>query len=149
SSSQRRRFLDRLIFAFDPGHAGRVNRYENAMSQRSKLLRDNKNDPAWLNALEAQMAETGIAIAAARLEFVQRLQAASEKSRDEFFPAARLAAAGTVETLLCRAPALEVEDIFRYQLADSRSRDAVTGGAATGPHKSDLDVVYAAKDMEA
>ena len=33
-SSARRKFLDRLIFAFDPGHAGRVTRYENAMSQR-------------------------------------------------------------------------------------------------------------------
>jgi DNA replication and repair protein RecF len=31
-SGGRRRFLDKLVFAFDPGHAGRVTRYENAMA---------------------------------------------------------------------------------------------------------------------
>jgi DNA replication and repair protein RecF len=149
SASHRRKFLDRLIFAFDPGHAGRVNRYENAMAQRSRLLRDNVNDRTWLEALESQMAETGIAIAAARLEFVSRLQSASAESKDELFPAARLTSSGTLETLLARGPALEAEELFKYQLVESRNRDAVTGGAATGPHKSDLQVVYAAKDMSA
>ncbi len=149
SASRRRRFLDRLIFAFDPGHAGRVTRYENAMAQRSRLLREGQNDPTWLKALEAQMGETGVAIAAARLEFVQRLQSAAEKTENEFFPAARLQVSGTLETLLGHSPALEVEDMFKYQLTESRSRDSVTGGAATGPHKSDLQVIYAAKDMAA
>jgi len=60
SSSHRRRFLDRLVFAFDPGHSGRVTRYENAMRQRSKLLQDG-GDEAWIEGLEAQMAETGAA----------------------------------------------------------------------------------------
>ena len=149
SASHRRKFLDRLVFAFDPGHAGRVNRYDNAMGQRSRLLREGQNDPSWLEALEAQMAETGIAIAAARLEFVQRLQSAMVKEDGELFPAARLQAAGTLETLLQRGPALEAEELFRYQLMESRNRDAVTGGAATGPHKSDLQVTYVAKGMAA
>ncbi|MCC6598743.1 MAG: DNA replication/repair protein RecF [Alphaproteobacteria bacterium] len=153
SSSHRRRFLDRLLFAFDPGHSGRVTRYENAMRQRSKLLQDGPADQTWLGALEAQMAETGVAISAARLEFVQRLQAACEHAAQEQgeagFPLAYLEASGTIETLLGRAPALEVEGLFRYQLEESRRRDAVSGGAATGPHKSDLFVKYAIKDMAA
>ena len=153
SASHRRKFLDRLIFAFDPGHAGRVNRYENAMAQRSRLLRDGngwgQGDPKWLKALESQMAETGVALAAARLDFVQRLQNASEKTSPGPFPLARLQAAGTLETLIARGPALEAEEIFAYHLSESRPRDAVTGGAATGPHKSDLNVVYAAKGMPA
>lgn len=153
SSSHRRRFLDRLVFAFDPGHSGRVTRYENAMRQRSKLLQDGPADPAWLSALEAQMAETGVAIAAARLEFIQRLQAACEHAAREQgesgFPLARLGVSGTIEELLTRAPALEVEEMFRYQLGESRGRDAISGGAATGPHKSDLPVIYAAKNMDA
>ena len=90
-SSARRKFLDRLIFAFDPGHAGRVTRYENAMSQRSKILRENdRPDPVWLDALEAQMAETGIAIAAARLEFIGILQRACDQgvpAQETLFPA--------------------------------------------------------------
>ncbi|MGB0720545.1 MAG: AAA family ATPase, partial [Bdellovibrionales bacterium] len=66
SASHRRRFLDRLVFAFDPGHSGRVTRYENAMRQRSRLLQEGA-EAAWITGLEAQMAETGTAIAAARL----------------------------------------------------------------------------------
>ncbi len=151
-SSARRKFLDRLIFAFDPGHAGRVTRYENAMSQRSKILRENERpDPVWLDALEAQMAETGVAIAAARVEFLSVLQRACDQDalEETLFPRALIALRGTIEELLARVPALEVEDMFRYQLRESRMVDARTGGAATGPHKADLAVTYAAKDMPA
>ncbi|MGB4057234.1 MAG: AAA family ATPase, partial [Alphaproteobacteria bacterium] len=97
SSSHRRRFLDRLVFAFDPGHAGRVNRYDNAMAQRSRLLREGRGDMTWLSGLEAQMAETGVALAAARREFVHLLQSAMGKGGDDYFPAARLESAGTIE----------------------------------------------------
>lgn len=149
----RRRFLDRLVFAFDPGHSGRIVRYENAMAQRAKILKETQNpDPAWLDGLEAQMAETGAAIAAARIDLARRLQESCDRAAagEEFlFPKARLGLRGTVEELLHRAPALEVEEMLKYQLSQSRARDALTGGAATGPHKSDLAVRYAAKDMPA
>jgi DNA replication and repair protein RecF len=149
SSSQRRRFLDRLVFAFDPGHAGRVSRYENALSQRSKLLREGKNEPVWLEGLEAQIAETGIAISAARIDFVQRLQRACNAAATPHFPRANLKVTGSIEELLRSVPALEVETMFKYQLKSSRPRDSETGGAASGPHRSDLEVIYAEKDMMA
>lgn len=150
AAGTRRRFLDRLVFAFDPGHAGRVTRYENAMSQRSKILKEQPYpDPAWLDALEATMAETGVAIAAARLDFAGRLQAACDRADDTHFPRARIRISGSIDELLTRAPALEVEDLFKYQLKQTRAQDAQTGGAATGPHKSDLRAQYAAKDMPA
>ena len=149
SASQRRRFLDRLVFAFDPGHSGRVTRYENAMRQRSKLLQDGRGEDVWISGLEAQMAETGAAIAAARLDFTARLQAACLQSMDEGFPRAELQVRGTLESLLDNASALETEELFAYQLRESRGKDVLSGGAATGPHKSDLAVRYADKDMPA
>lgn len=146
----RRRFLDRLVFAFDASHSGRVTRYENALRQRSKLLQEGGGDPAWIEGLEQTMAETGVAIAAARTDFTARLQRACDKTDDgSLFPRARLLAAGTIEELLAHAPALEVEDMFKYQLKQSRKQDSVGGGAATGPHKGDLAVTYAEKDMPA
>lgn len=151
-ASGRRRFLDRLIFTFDRGHSGRVTRFENAMRQRSKLLQDGHADPSWLNSLESQMAETAVAIAAARLDFVRRLQNSCEHAdagEEKFFPKAKIRACGTIEELLQNTPALEVEKLFVYQLQQSRDRDAIIGGAATGPHKSDLSVMYAAKDIRA
>lgn len=156
ASSARRKFLDRMVFAFDPGHSGRMTRYENAMRQRSRLLQEGFKtggaDPAWLTALEATMAETGVAIAAARQDFVRKLQQGVDRTPADIqahFPKASLAVRGTVEELVRRVPALEVEDMLRYQLHQSRSRDAETGGAATGPHKSDLDVAFEAKSMPA
>lgn len=150
AAGTRRRFLDRLVFSFDPGHAGRVTRYENAMSQRSKVLKEHDHpDPVWLEALESTMAETGIAIAAARADFVNRLQSACDRADDAHFPRARMQISGTIDELLTRAPALEVEELFKYQLKQTRMQDSQTGGAATGPHKSDLRVRYAAKEMPA
>lgn len=149
SSAQRRKFLDRLVFSGDAGHAGRLARYENAMGQRSRLLRDGRAEESWLGALEGQMAEAGIAIAAARSDLCHRLQTAVAAAPVSEFPRAHLRAAGTLEALLEQAPALEVEEIFRYQLRQSRTRDAQTGGASTGIHKSDLAVRFEAKNMPA
>ena len=151
SSRERRKFLDRLVFTFDPGHSGRVTRYENALSQRSKLLREGKGEDVWLAALEQQMAETGVAIVAARLEYVRRLMSACKASDDSSFPRARFTVKGHVEEWLENggAPALQIEDRFKEALKQSRPRDALTGGAMEGPHKSDLAVVYDAKDMPA
>ena len=81
------------------------------------------------------MAQTGCAIAAARLEYVQRLQAAKDTPAAQHFPRALLRARGTVEDLLSRATALEVEEMLAYQLKQSRERDAVSGGAANEPPK--------------
>ena len=151
-ASARRKFLDRLIFAYDSGHSGRVTRYENALRQRSKILQEGDYDPVWLQGLEAQMAETGVAICAARLDFVGKLQTScdlTDLNQERVFPRALLSALGTVEELLRNSPALEVEKMFAYQLEQSRAKDAQTGGAATGPHKSDLQVIYADKNMPA
>ncbi len=148
-SSERRSFLDRMIYASDPAHAGRVARYENAMRQRARLLSEGKDDRAWLEALEIQMAETGVAIAASRLEFVEKLQQACVEFQTPDFPHAALSVRGTIEELLPHSPALEVEEMFKYQLAQSRGVDMRTGGAASGPHKSDLLVRYAPKNMAA
>ena len=151
-ASSRRKFLDRLIFTFDAGHSGRVTRFENAMRQRSKLLQEGEADLVWLNSLESQMAETGVSIAAARLDFVERLQNScdcADASEDMFFPKASVQARGTIEELLQNSPAVEVEKLYAYQLEQSRARDALVGGASTGPHKSDMHVVYTTKNMEA
>lgn len=152
-SSARRRFLDRLIFAFDASHTGRLTRYDNAMSQRSKILKEHEHpDPSWLEGLEANMAETGVAIAAARLDFIQRLQNACDQAGGEIethFPRSHFYATGTIEEQLMQMPAVEVEELFKYQLRQSRDRDAVTGGSVTGVHRSDLSVTYADKNMPA
>lgn len=148
-ASARRRFLDRLAFGLDTGHAARVSAYENALRQRARLLREERRaDPAWLAALEETMAETGVAVAAARRDVVARLARACAGA-DGPFPRAVPTLEGTVETWLDEGPALEVESRLRRALSAGRSVDGRTGGAAEGPHRSDLLVRHGDKDMPA
>ena len=148
-SSHRRKFFDRMVFAFEPTHAGRLTRYENALSQRSKLLKDTRPaDPAWLDALEDQMAETGIAIAAARNEFIDRLQLACNRGGGDF-PIADMHLKGFVEERLRKMPAVHVESEFRQSLRRGRDQDQVMGGHGNGPHRTDLSVRFRDKNMAA
>jgi DNA replication and repair protein RecF len=54
-----------------------------------------------------------------------------------------------VEGWLEGKPALAAEVKFREALECGRDQDAVTGGAATGPHRSDLAVWQSARKMPA
>jgi DNA replication and repair protein RecF len=144
----RRRFLDRMVYGADPDHAGRVAAYDHALRERARLLREGVRDEAWLAALEATMAEKGVAIAAARRALVRRLEDALRLGMARF-PRARIALRGTLEGWLDGAPALEVEDRFKTLLADSRGADAETGGGLDGPHRADLAVEHVENGMPA
>jgi DNA replication and repair protein RecF len=152
-ASARRRFLDRLVYGLDPAHAGRISAYERAMRERARLLRSNPPrgggaDGAWLSALEQIMAERAIAIAAARREVVMQLNDAAREGLGPF-PTARIAVHGAPEDWLADAPALACEERLMTALAATRGTDGETGGAAVGPHRSDLAVHHAARRMPA
>jgi DNA replication and repair protein RecF len=148
SASGRRRFLDRLVYGIDPAHASRLSAYERAMRERSRLLREGRGDAPWLAALETTMAETGVAVTAARAQMVALLNRAGE-DRVGTFPQAAAAMTGMVDTWLAELPALAAEDTMREALAGSRAQDAETGGAAHGPHRSDLAVRHAGRGVPA
>ncbi len=137
----RRKLLDRLAASFDPAHGGRVQRYERALRERLRLLRDGVADTTWLGALENDLAQTGVAIAAARRHLVRQLQAVMPETTSAF-PQAELALEGLAEEALDRTPALVVEDHFREALASARREDAAQGLSSIGPHRSDLRVTH-------
>jgi DNA replication and repair protein RecF len=137
SASGRRRFLDRLVLTIDSRHAARVSTYERLLRERSHLLRQGRHDATWLRALERRLAEAGVAVAAARNELVRDLNAALAEPGPAF-PQPRLAVEGEVESWLAGSPALAAEERLAEGLAASRVQDAETGGAALGPHRSDL-----------
>jgi DNA replication and repair protein RecF len=145
AAAARRRFLDRLVYAFDPGHARAVGAYETAMAERNRLLAAGAADPAWLAGLEEAMARHGMAIAAARRALAARLSGRAVPP----FAAATLAVACPVGALLDDRPALAAEAAFRDRLAAARAGDAAAGLARDGPHRADLVVAHAAKAMPA
>jgi DNA replication and repair protein RecF len=142
-SSERRRFIDRVALGVDPDHAGPMAAYDRALKGRSRLLRDGRHgpgaDPAWLSALEDSMARHGVAVAAKRREMAARLRDQCRPG-DGPFPGAGMEMSGVLEDWLDAGPAIDAEDRFRAALESSRGVDADSGGAAVGPHRSDLAV---------
>ena len=113
-AGDRRRFLDRLVLAIDPAHGKRTLDYERAMRGRNRLLAEGRMDESWLGAIELQMAETGVAIAAARGELLRLATAMIERLPDDSaFPKAELAIAGALEEQIGQRPAVEIEEVGR------------------------------------
>ena len=147
-ASGRRRFLDRLVAAYHPTHSREVNAYEKVMRERGRLLSDGGADPVWISTLESRMAEHGVAVAAARVDAAQKLSQAIMESQSAF-PNAVLSLAGELEDGLMTQPAVEVESNFCEKLQGTRMVDARSGRTSIGPHKSDLLVRHADKNMPA
>jgi DNA replication and repair protein RecF len=150
-ASERRRFLDRLVLAIDPQHGARVSQFERALRGRNRLLEEGARNGRWIDALEREAAELGVAVAAARVECVTRLQATIAAARDDEspFPWAEISLAGTVETLASEYPAIEAEDRYRDLLGGNRGRDAAAGRALIGPHVADLVAAHGPKGAAA
>ena len=147
-SSLRRRFLDRLVYGFDPGHAARVTRYEQALRERQKLLEEG-GDAVWLDGVEMIISETGIAVTASRLATVEKLDRALALEPVGPFPHPELRLAGELETWLATLSALAAEDRYRQALAANRRLDAATGRVALGAHRSDLVARHREKGLPA
>ena len=145
----RRRFLDRLIQSLDPGYASLLSRFEQAMRQRNKLLEQGAMATAQFEGLETQMAENGVALAAARNDAIARLRREIEDSMrdgdDAPFPWATLALEGVLEARLENEAALDTEDAYRAMLAQGRERDRAAKRTLEGPHRSDLIVGHGPK----
>ena len=149
-ASDRRRFLDRMVLAIDTGHGKRVLDYEKAMRSRNRLLSDGNSDNQWLEAIESQMAELGIAIAAARAEAMRMIAAMIERlPGDGPFPKADCFLEGTLEQRIGLEAALDLEEDFRRTLRDGRARDRAAGRTLDGPHRTDLIVQHRPKSMPA
>ena len=132
----RRRFLDRLTLSFTPSHAESVLLYEKAMRERNRLLKDMVRDASWYVALEERMAQAAVDIRANRGQTLARLKAAQEGAATAF-PAADL-------MLTQEGP----EDLAAA-LSEGRARDMAAGRTLAGPHRTDLEARYAAKDQPA
>jgi DNA replication and repair protein RecF len=153
SASDRRRFLDRLIACIDPGYRSLLGKFERAMQQRNRLLAEDVRDSARFAGFERIMADTGVAIAAARSLAVAELAGAIAARRDagigEVFPWAELALVGALEAALADRPAIEVEDAYFAALGRERERDRAAGRTLEGPHRSDLAVGHGPKELPA
>ena len=134
SAGARRRFLDRLVLALEPGHAALAARYDAALRERNRLLAgDAEPDALWLDGIEAQLAEHGEALGAARRRVVMALDTALTATSAEPFARPLLAYAS------------DTPDDLAAALHAGRRRDRAAGRTLSGPHRDDLAVTLASK----
>lgn len=150
-AGDRRRFLDRLVLAVDAGHGARVSAMERALRSRNRLLEERAEDGRWLDAVEREVAELGVAVALARRETAERLDRLIAETRDDAqpFPWASVRLEGDLDDLVAVWPAIEAEDRFRLALRNGRGRDRAAGRTLTGPQTTDLVVRHGPKDVPA
>ena len=134
SPSQRRNFLDRLIFSSRNNYNRLINRYKKILIERIKILQGNIIDYDWLDNVEKEICNLGMEIYKERLAQVGFLNSnfITLKSDHKF--------QFNVE--------LKIKDDFYYNqfsfdeyllnLKKSRIFDKKYGGTKIGPHKSDL-----------
>ena len=147
TAGNRRRFLDRLVLALDPRHAQHGNRYEAALRARGKLLADLVSaDRQWLASLEAQLAEHGAAMDAARQHTLTALSAELAAQPDAPFARPLLTLADG-DGAVRKAP--HDAEALKALFASRRRMDAAAGRATAGPHRDDLTAVHAATGRSA
>ncbi len=148
-TSAGRKFLDRLVFSFEPEHATRINEYDYAMRERNKLLQHGRADTHWLDSLENTMAGCAAAIAISRLSTCEHINHTINASNLSF-PKALVDVSGFAEDMLKNgSSAIEVENALKNAFAVGRNQDAAAGRALTGTHRSELRVTHILKNMPA
>lgn len=141
AATARRRFVDRMTVAIEPGHARHASRYEAALRERNRLLSGEREpDPAWLDSIEAQMASAGSALAQGRVRLLGTLTARLEELPDAPFarPALTYLPGGGVE---------HGDMLERWR--NGRRRDRAAQRTLSGPHRDELGVHMTGKDMPA
>ena len=122
--ADRRRFIDQIISQRDARYFDALVRYNAALEQRNRLLRDESNDTSLFEALEIQMEMNGGYIAECRKATVGELQ----EIFTPYFTTDYSDRGGLAE-----------------HLAAMRRRDTALGHTASGPHRD--DIVFTVNDM--
>ena len=137
----RRNFLDRLVTALEPAHAGNCARYEAARRERNRLLSDtHPADQSWIEGLDVQLARFGALVAEARDRMVTALNRRLQRSDSTIF--------ATPEVELANQQLLSEQQILEM-LQQYRGADRAAGRTIRGPHRTDLHVLHSAKQQPA
>ena len=136
TGEERRRLIDMLISQGDAVYLDRLIRYNRALEQRNKMLRDRVADPNLYIAVEMQMDSAAAYLHSTRSRWIASLS--------EIFDRYYRAIGGDDEhvTLSYRS---SLSDEGMTSLSDAldraRHRDETIGHTTVGPHRDDIDML--------
>lgn len=136
SPSRRRRYMDTIIAQYDPQYASALSRYERALTQRNKLLKQPRHTSDELFAWNVALSRYGAEIIATRQEMVAYL---NERLSETYQTIAPTKDAVTVQ--YSRTTPLTSQHLLT-ELEHSYERDRALGTTSVGPHRHDLLVSF-------
>jgi len=141
--SKRREFLDEAIRAMWPLKESAITAYDRALRQRNRLLKDweGRGAPPELDAWDAELVESGSALARLRAEATARLSPAAEEEYQ------RLAGYGLACAYQPSVWGDPLEEAFAKRLAERRGDELTRRTTLVGPHRDDL--ALAVRDLGA
>ena len=133
SPSNRRNFIDRLIFSYKNLYNKKINEYNKFLQERSKLLTQNIFDESWLIQLEKKISSYGLDIYLIREAQINILK----KNLNIYLKKFNLPFNINVE-LDDKFYNNNIDhEFYIQQLKNNRKIDSLIGGSKIGPHKSD------------
>ena len=145
-ASERRRFMNLAFSQLRPRYADSLARYTRLHEQKTRLLRDYREDPAFFDLLDAyniQIAETGAALIRFRALFCREISRSAAAIHSDI--------SGGRERLTVRyktvstvrdpsGPEEEIAAAILEHMRTHRAAELASGQALSGPHKDDLEL---------
>lgn len=143
SSTDRRRFLDRLVLTNFDNHAEIVSQYEKYQKERLHILETHIGDSAsWLNIIEGNMASLAVEIIKNRLDTISLLND-NIKDIDSNFPKAHIILESSIIEYIKNIDAIiDKFKSFRFQ-------DKESGKTNFGANKTDFITYYGLENIPA
>lgn len=149
--SERRDYLDKIVSDIDPTHLSRINNYQKLLRERLLILQKygtQISSDKWLDIIETQIVELGMAIASARIESVDFFNRAIASFTSNF-PKPKLHASGDIEESVMKQSAVQIEADYKNKLRENRLADANNFKTNFGVHRSDFDAIFSEKNASA
>ena len=144
SPSNRRKFLDRMVFAHYPNHASMVSKYKKLQRERMKILEENGAD-SWVEIVEKEMTTLAISITKHRLEIIDIVNKDIEQI-NLIFPHAHLELESKMVELLDKEnPTEAVLEEFKA----NRTKDRIAVRNHFGAQRADMKTFFRGKNIPA
>lgn len=132
ASEERRRFIDMIISQTDSRYLDHLIRYNNALQQRGRLLRDGSGDSALYEAIETAMGISAGYITERRRDTVAGFMPIFRKHYRDIAQSDESPGMEYVSQIIRDGEPLEI------LLERSRRRDMILGYTTVGPHRDDI-----------
>lgn len=149
--SERRDYMDKIVSDIDFEHSSRINNYQKLLRERLLILqkyKGQKSGEKWLDVIESQIVELGVAIASARLEAIDFFNRAIA-SFSSNFPKPKLIVIGDVEQALNNQSAVQLEENYKNKMKENRAADLENFKTNFGVHRADFDAIFTEKNASA